>query len=451
MMWQAIGILLLGANPSTVAPDGFDGGIIPSPSDHFDGASYGEDGQTFSPGIGGDGGAGCGPCGWFGRPCFFDSYWDYTGSRSPTNYSLACGYGPDWCYTWQGRMEWLMFFSRGRNAPVLVTSSSLTTPRDDAGVLGMPTTRELYGGAEPIGEDMRNGARITFGRMLGDNITTLTGRFWGVENGVETVAGDSSDRAIFARPFFNLSTGEQDAFLVSFPGVTAPASMHIQSRNNLFGGDAYLSRNAIHDPWLTLDFLAGYQFTRIDDSTVIRSLSNSIDPLSPLPVGTDIAITDSFRTQNQFHGASLGFLADFRHDVMSLEVLGKIAFGNVRQSVIVDGETTLTPPGGGAPTTTNNGLLALPSNIGSFERNRFAVAPELNINVLWHFTPQLKAVCGYSILYWSNVVLSGNQIDTTLNLTQVPGPIVGPAFPRAHFQRTDFLAQGINIGMDYRW
>ena len=91
--------------------------------------------------------------------------------------------------------------------------------------------------------------------------------------------------------------------------------------------------------------------------------------------------------------------------------------------------------------TLNRGVLR------PVERDRFAVSPELNLNVLWHFTPYCKAVVGYSIVYWSNVVLAGNQIDPALDLSAGPAP----TFPRFNFQRSDFLVQGINIGLDYRW
>src|SRR5688572_3036797 len=103
MMWQAIGIVLLGANPTVVTADGYDPAMIASPSDQVGGVPYSVEGPQYTGDFGGYDDCCCGPCGWFGRPCFFDSYWDYTGGRSPTDYSCSYGYGPDWCYTWQTR------------------------------------------------------------------------------------------------------------------------------------------------------------------------------------------------------------------------------------------------------------------------------------------------------------------------------------------------------------
>jgi hypothetical protein len=60
---------------------------------------------------------------------------------------------------------------------------------------------------------------------------------------------------------------------------------------------------------------------------------------------------------------------------------------------------------------------------------------------------------GYTFLYWSQVVRPGNQIDTTVNTTQVPthpefGPLTGPAQPMVPFRTTDFWAQGISLGVE---
>ena len=68
-------------------------------------------------------------------------------------------------------------------------------------------------------------------------------------------------------------------------------------------------------------------------------------------------------------------------------------------------------------------------------------------NLLYNISPQWRALVGYSFIYWNNVVLAGNQIDT--NLTTPLPTAVAPPF--AKFQRTDFWVQGISLGGDYRW
>jgi hypothetical protein len=63
---------------------------------------------------------------------------------------------------------------------------------------------------------------------------------------------------------------------------------------------------------------------------------------------------------------------------------------------------------------------------------------------------------GYSFLYWSNVVRPGDQIDRTVNFTQVPidptnGPLSGSARPALMPRQNDFWAQGFNFGIEIQF
>jgi hypothetical protein len=65
---------------------------------------------------------------------------------------------------------------------------------------------------------------------------------------------------------------------------------------------------------------------------------------------------------------------------------------------------------------------------------------------------------GYDLVYWSQVVRPGNQINHNVNLTQNAvldpnglGRLVGPAQPAPLFNRSDFWAQGINLGLEVRY
>jgi Putative beta barrel porin-7 (BBP7) len=343
------------------------------------------------------------------------------------------------------RMEWLGWFTRGRNAPPLVTTSPVGTAQADAGVLGLPTTSILYGN-DPIGTNLRNGLRLTYSHMFADGNTWGTARFWGIEDGSETFALSSANNPIIARPFFNAApaTNVNAASLVAFPGL-ATGSINVLSKNDLIGADLWLSRNWYNDGCGSIDFLGGYQFTRLDDSIVINSTSTA-GPLSNFPpAGTVINVTDSFRTQNEFHGGSLGLIGRSYRGAITLEALGKIGLGNMRQAVIVNGTNT------SAGVTVPTGFLALPSNIGSIEHNHFAYVPELNVNLIYNLNQSWRLIGGYTFIYWNNVVLAGNQIDTNINTTQIVGPVQGAAVPVARFQRTDFWVQGISLGGEYRW
>jgi hypothetical protein len=133
-----------------------------------------------------------------------------------------------------------------------------------------------------------------------------------------------------------------------------------------------------------------------------------------------------------------------------------VALGVTDEDIDINGTTVIAPPGRPV-VVANGGLLALPSNIGRFDRNRFAVVPEVDLNVGYQITPYVRAFVGYTFLYWSNVARPGDQIDRVINPAQLPTTPVtgaqtfGPARPAPLLRDTDFWAQGINFGVEVRF
>jgi len=376
------------------------------------------------------------PLGTASQPAVFESYWDVTGVRSPTEWAGRLAYGLE-RHVATARVEWLLWFSRGRNTPVLAQIFNPSGSVDDYG-------------DEPIGTNARNGGRFSLGRLLPDGVTRAEGRFWGLEDGAERFFAQSNGVPVILRPFDNVAPGGADFLLIASPGVLTNGSIDILSKNDLIGADAWLRRTWWDDGRYRLDLLAGYQFTRMDDSLRIQSLSTTVIPIGSTPAGTVLDVQDLFRTQNEFHGGSVGFVAEFRKKALSLELFGKVAFGDMREAIIISGRTIDREPGS-PPITGNGGLFALPTNQGAYERNRFAVVPELNINGVLNISPTWRLMGGYTLIYWSNAVLAGNQIDTRVNTTQIFGPLVGPSRPLFTFNRSDFLVQGLSLGAEYRW
>src|SRR5262249_15009375 len=110
----------------------------------------------------------------------------------------------------------------------------------------------------------------------------------------------------------------------------------------------------------------------------------------------------------------------------------------------------------------SGGLLALSSNSGHFERNRFAVVPEAGITVGYQVTDHLKLFAGYNFLFMSNVVRPGDQIDPVLNphlipnfIKTSPGAAGGNNFPfrrpAFQFHETSFWAQGVTAGLEVKY
>ncbi|MCH8839334.1 MAG: BBP7 family outer membrane beta-barrel protein [Planctomycetes bacterium] len=96
-----------------------------------------------------------------------------------------------------------------------------------------------------------------------------------------------------------------------------------------------------------------------------------------------------------------------------------------------------------------------PTNAGDYSRNKFSVIPEIGATVGFQLTPRLRLTGGYTLVYWGNVVRPGDQIDLHVNPTYLasplPNPLLPPFSPAFAFNETDFWAQGVNIGGEYRW
>ena len=170
-------------------------------------------------------------------------------------------------------------------------------------------------------------------------------------------------------------------------------------------------------------------------------------------MNSTLALSDRFSTLNEFQGADLGFNADWKWNRWNLGFLLKVGLGNTSSRISINGTTVATEPTTPVTTlTSSGGFLAQASNIGQYQRNQFTMVPELGINVGFDLTPQLRLVGGYSLIYWSAVARTGDQIDLNLTPAQFPQPqTTASRFPEFRFAMTDYWAQGLNLGLDLRF
>ena len=98
------------------------------------------------------------------------------------------------------------------------------------------------------------------------------------------------------------------------------------------------------------------------------------------------------------------------------------------------------------------GFLALPTNMGRYERDSFSSLSEVGLKLSYAFGCHWRASLGYSFLYWSRVARAGDQIDTTLSAGEFP-PAQSTALvaPEFGFVTTGFWAQGMNFGIEYQY
>jgi hypothetical protein len=197
-----------------------------------------------------------------------------------------------------------------------------------------------------------------------------------------------------------------------------------------------------------IDATLGWRYYQLNEGLSIQEDLTSLNTNNP----GSFVLNDRFRTLNQFNGAELGVQWAGRRGYWSLDMLMRLGIGNTRQRVQIDGTTTTTQ--NGVTTAANGGLLAQRTNIGTYDRNQFGIAPELGATLGYQVTQHLRLTAGYSFIYWSNVVRPGDQIDTTVNPNLLPpeNP-TQTAFlnPRFAFRETDYWVQGLSLGGEYRW
>jgi hypothetical protein len=348
------------------------------------------------------------------------------------------------------RAEYLGWWLKGDNPPALVTTSPSGTTETAAGVLGQPGTSVLFGG-NTIGTGMRSGARIVAGWWL-DPTTRIEGEVFGLgtNNTSFNEASSSSGIPILARPFFNLQTGKQDAFLLAFSGTpgTSSGNISILERSSFMGAGIRALQNLscvnCCDQQCRWDFIYGFRYLRLAENLTINSSLTAIDTAAP--AGTVFTAFDGFKTANNFYGADLGLMSERRNARWSLTTIGRFAIGWTSQTATISGNSTTTQPG--SPTTTSNGgLLALPSNIGDYHHAAFTYVPQLELKLGYYLTQNLRLSVGYDLMYWSRVARPGEQISTSVNTSQAGGgTLTGTNGPMFSFHESGLWVQGLSLG-----
>jgi hypothetical protein len=196
-----------------------------------------------------------------------------------------------------------------------------------------------------------------------------------------------------------------------------------------------------------LDFILGYRYYGLKESLTIRE--NLAANQNGVP--STFLVNDSFETENYFHGAELGLQWERYRGPWSMELLGKVALGNNREIVTINGSTSSSA--NGITFGDTGGILALSSNIGEYTNDAFVAIPEFGVTIGYLIAPDLRFTVGYTFLYWSDVVRPGDHIDLNVNPDLIPPEQAtnGSQTPAFAFNENDFWAQGLSLGLDYRW
>ena len=315
--------------------------------------------------------------------------------------------------------------------------STELAPLISTGVLG-DGGEVLFGG--DIGGEAEPGFRGTIGLWLDpQHASGVMARYFTLAE--ETDGFDSTGLTNVARPFIDLTPGspvfnQENAVIINDPTGDTVGQVVADWRSRVWGLDVLYRMPYRCSSTDRIDLLIGYQTTSIDERLRIRQ--------SVTEGGVTIDGNESFRAENEFHGGVLGMQFERNVCRWSCSAIGKVGFGNMSQMATIQGAETRSPPFASSV----GSLLALPSNIGTFSRDEFTFVPEVGVQLGYKIDYRFTVSIGYSFIYWDAVNRVEDQIDRSVNGTQVSGgALTGDARPAFSFSDGSYWVQGLNFGL----
>jgi hypothetical protein len=306
--------------------------------------------------------------------------------------------------------DYLLWWTKDSHVPALVTPAVSS----NAGAIGPANQQLLYGGGDADFGAL-SGGRFAIGLWLHDSQVL----------GVEASYFFLEERSAL------LALGQEDS---SDPTAT-PGTFAVTLARTFQSAEVNAIANLTRSGAFRFELLAGFRFLELEDRLRATQDFTSGDQ-SEEDLWEDVC-----RARNEFYGGQIGARGEWARGRLSVGVSTKVALGVTHQQVAFNGSLTQAvtaqgTDGFGNPIETvqvsqssNGGLLFQPV---SYTRDRFAVVPEVGVNVGCQLTSYLRASLGYNFLYWSSVARAGD-------------PVTG--LPKA----SDFWAQGLTAGLAFRF
>jgi len=211
-----------------------------------------------------------------------------------------------------------------------------------------------------------------------------------------------------------------------------------------------------------IDFPIGFRYVNLNDVLTITNAAASINSDFGVPFqglqfgpGNRTVVTDMFKATNEFRGGEFGARIVCRHGAFALVMEPRVSIGSTNRNVIIDGSTVLEQPDNQRQTVAG-GVLAVSTNSGQHNDERFTVLPEGRLTVAWDVFPWMRLQFGYEITYWPDVERAADHVNRSVDLRQVPtslnftsnptSDLTGPFF---RLKDSDFLLQTASIGITF--
>jgi hypothetical protein len=347
------------------------------------------------------------------------------------------------------KIEAATFWPEGQSLPALVTTNRNrpfpSAPGVEPGAENDLTRTVLFGG-ENVLQDGVQGLRGEFGTFFGPNSDSgILLRFFDVGNNALSYNSVPGTEPLVVRPFTRQPGDLPDTFVVNAPLAPPTFPDSVQGNldatisSELYGGDILFRHIVGRDSLGHVEFLAGYQTTRLAEDLRIVSRS-SIPP-------TTVDLEDHFQTTSRFNGMALGLSGALQDRRWNLSGMVKLGLGNMETFVGIDGSRRTTVVD---VVESNNGLLARATNRGSYTNDTFVISPEVNLSLGYRITRRLDATLGYTYLGLPKVARVADQLDPDLS-SNPSDPLVGPARPSFELRESNFSLHSLSYGLQYRF
>lgn len=234
-------------------------------------------------------------------------------------------------------------------------------------------------------------------------------------------------------------------------GDMLTSSLFGDSRSRFWMAEANVRSTRWYFGNIAFDFLAGAKYLHLDESLTFHGdfvfTEPNPDEAAPGPEdGRTVSMhtNDFVSTHNNFYGGQVGASFEWQECRWVLGGSAKFALGDTHEVVTLGGSTVLDPaliePSAGAafvprPLTFLPGGLITPATLPvSTHRDHLTFIPDLNINLGYQLTENLRVYVGYNYLLVTSIARLGDQ--SILNPTS---------------RTSDLSIHGANFGVQVRY
>jgi hypothetical protein len=231
-------------------------------------------------------------------------------------------------------------------------------------------------------------------------------------------------------------------------GRIARGGADVADSSEFWSAEIMPSLRLYHTDAFFFDFMAGFRHFGLSDEFNFTAASVN---------GSEtFAVHDRYVARNFFWGGQVGARLGWSWEGLEATLTAKFAGGALSETLAINGQTLRpasaikTRPG---PALVPGGFFSLSSS-GNSKNARWAVLPELGLNVSYRLTDSVFVTLGYDAFYLNRGFRASDQINPNINRSALPvlgGSITStpdPVFPK---RQSEFWADGLNIGLGVRF